>query len=208
MSDRPMLFSAPMVRALLDGTKTQTRRIAKFITEDAPDRFHAKNGDGGMAGMSESEVAVYAADYAPWSIGDRLWVKETWSHTGTGVWSTNDVHNARDGEAIYRATDDRLGAGWFPSIFMFRKLSRLTLTVTDVRVERLQDCSQQDAFAEGAQRVCLPDSVPLPSGVLTNNTYKTGYAVLWDSINGDGAWEKNPWVVALTFDVRKGNIDQ
>jgi hypothetical protein len=194
-----------MVRALLAGTKTQTRRVLK----PQPETFPLQNGEQCLVypmhiegesvpriAMGDGRNGVITLQKVPFAVGDRLWVKETWTHTGTGVWAVGDVHRALDGRVAYRATEDIPGAGWFPSIFMFRKLSSLTLTVTDVRVERLQDISGADAVAEGV-RSRLPD----------NGIAQHEYAALWDSINGGGAWAANPWVVAVTFDVREGNID-
>lgn len=220
MTDRPILFSAPMVRALLDGTKTQTRRILKpqprlFEIDErgTPCQvgiMHIAGDAVNSLWLGSPQSGVLPGQKVRFAVGDRLWVKETWSHTGTGVWQIADIHNAMNGNIIYRATDDRPGVGWFPSIFMYRKLSRLTLTVTDVRVERLQDISEADAVAEGLQHRMdwMPqyrgsDSLPWRS-----EFPRDAYHDLWNSINGDGAWEQNPWVVALTFDVRKGNIDR
>jgi hypothetical protein len=218
MADRPILFSAPMVRALLDGKKNQTRRGLtlrgyKDFTEFQPSdtqgyHWTFRRADMCWVELTHNELLALLR----WQVGDRLWVKETHAYVGS----------CDPGYLLFRASDfteqcDRYGfdkpyppisdVKWTPCIFMRRKASRLTLSVTDVRVERLQDITQHDAYAEGAERHWLPDHVPLPSGVLSNNSYKTGYAVLWDRINGEGAWEKNPWIVALTFDVEQRNID-
>jgi hypothetical protein len=211
MADRPILFSAPMVRALLDGRKTQTRRIAKFI-EPSGEQFHIHGAAGGWFGP-EARVAEVAADYAPFSVGDRLWVKET--HACVGDADRWTLYRASG----YEAECDRHGFDkpypaeseikWKPSIFMRRALSRLTLTVTDVRVERLKDCSEKDAQAEGLQRK-IEGFFPLWRGAegLYWRCYRVmAYADLWNSINGAGAWDANPWVVAVSFDVREGNID-
>jgi hypothetical protein len=213
MADRPILFSAPMVRALLAGTKTQTRRVLN----PQPETFPLQNGEQCLVypmhvegesvpriAMGDGRCGVITLQKVPFAVGDRLWVKETWTHTGTGVWAVGDVHRALDGRVAYRATEDIPGAGWFPSIFMFRKLSRLTLTVTDVRVERLQDISEADAIAEGVFRTRSPNAAG--DGWEWDDP-RDGYRNLWDSINGAGAWAENPWVVAVSFDVRQGNID-
>lgn len=218
MADRPILFSAPMVRALLAGTKTQTRRglslrgykdFTEFQQSDTQGYHWAfRRTDMCWAELRHEELLALL----PWKVGDRLWVKETWSHTGTGVWATKDVHNAQGGEVIYRATDDRPGAGWFPSIFMFRKLSRLTLTVTDVRVERLKDISDDDALAEGIYFDEIGYTAGHMGGIGGCNqewsaTPEIAYANLWRLINGRESWDQNPWVVALTFEVEQRNID-
>lgn len=244
MTDRPILFSAPMIRALLDGRKTQTRRIAKFV-QPQPDGFwHCHSAGGGMMGMDDQQVREWGAGYAPYAVGDRLWVKETHAYVGS----------SDPGYLLFRASDfteqcDRYGfdkpyppisdVKWTPSIFMRRKSSRLTLTVTDVRVERLQDCSESDALAEGvvweepsdADREWAVEYAaenggdadikgvflvphtdcgfgPKPRNAIWGCTAKDTYRFLWNSINGDGAWEQNPWIVAISFTVEKRNIDQ
>ena len=217
MTDRPILFSAPMVRALLDGRKTQTRRLAKFIEPDG-DGWHIRNSGGGMLGADDDAVRVSGPDYAPFAVGDRLWVKETW-HAEASYDDTKPSEIPSDACNVFYAVDqswsdldpmNRAGKTRV-SIFMPRWASRLTLTVTDVRVERLQDCSEADAIAEGAYRgkasgriadnhaaMCLGDWFASARG---------WYEDLWDRINGAGAWDANPWVVAVRLDVRKGNID-
>lgn len=216
MVDRPILFSAPMVRALLDGRKTQTRRVLKPIPwnkeGDAVDiniasaASYTHDADGGFYyAFEHPRGGPLTAHRARFAIGDRLWVRETWTHTGTGVWQTSDVAHARDGGVVYRATDDRPGAGWFPSIFMFRRHSRLTLIVTDVRVQRLQDISEADAMAEGSQEPSLREL----GGELAQAAWseRQVFQRLWNHINGPGAWDANPWVVAISFRVVRGNID-
>lgn len=209
MTDRPILFSAPMVRALLDGTKTQTRRVAKFITEDAAGDFSAKTSFGGVIGMSEHAVAFHAAYFSPWQIGDRLWVRETWR--ATERWDGHAPSKIPVGympiEYLATPAPPREMGKTRAKIHMPRWASRLTLTVTDVRVERLQDISAADAIAEGIES---DEDYWLDYIYPTIRKFvdpRDSYRSLWDSINGDGAWEQNPWVVALTFDVRKGNID-
>lgn len=164
VKERPILFNAAMVRALLDGSKTQTRRIPKH------------------------ERCPYGES------GDRLWVRETW---GTSQqWrdfkpsllpENVDVFFA----ANYSVPDLDDLKPWRPSIFMPRWASRITLEITDVRVERLQDISAEDATAEG---MALDDAV-------------YNYSRLWDKINGDGAFELNPWVWAIEFRVLEGGAE-
>ncbi|MGW8203018.1 hypothetical protein ACWGM0_10780 [Sphingomonas bisphenolicum] len=223
-----------MVRALLDGRKTQTRRIMKVQPPRQEDFPHSPIGIGRAVADGVKLVSLNDYDRVPkhptkwdldgavgvarnagfpmqydarFAVGDRLWVKETWTHTGTGVWKIGDIHHALDGKVIYRATNDLPGAGWFPSIFMFRKLSRITLFVTDVRVQRLQDCSEADAMAEGIERYGRFYGMPDTDWDAAELTAVGAYHHLWNSINGAGAWEANPWVVAVSFDVKEGNID-
>ena len=212
MTDRPILFSAPMARALLAGRKTQTRRVAKFVQPDG-DGWHIRNAGGGMLGADDDAVRVYGPDYAPFAPGDRLWVKETWrAHKSwdeqkpseilacSRVWYEADRDNCDQHGKIRVA------------IFMPRWASRITLLVTEVRVERLQDCSEADAMAEGIIEYEPTDEDPAEfayrdGGDIWNNA-RSAYAALWNNINGPGAWEANPWVVAVTFEVVRGNIDR
>lgn len=210
MVDRPILFSAPMVRALLAGTKTQTRRVIKPRGENslfAPGMWvDSYVLDPGNAEWRSREI--------PFAVGDRLWVKETWrthrswdDHKPSDVIPCSRLWYQADG----RDNCDQHGKAR-PSIFMPRWASRLTLTVTDVRVERLQDISRGDAIAEGLTHrpgVIEPDwwvlPEPLHQGAWLSPV--AAYRFLWNEINGPGAWDANPWVVAVSFDVREGNID-
>jgi hypothetical protein len=146
--EKPIIFSAPAVKAVLEGRKTVTRRVIKPqptfepAHDGFPDFWHWKDcqwADGGL-GMPESAIE----DYAPYKPGDILWVRETWYMTGTG-------------EFLYRADNDVPYAGfvgypkWRPSIFMLRKAARLFLEVKSVRAERLQDISKEDAEKEAAE---------------------------------------------------------
>lgn len=230
MTDRPILFSAPMVRALLDGRKTQTRRVIKpqppegvvrHCWFDAPLYGFTRDTDV----TNDWHVARLLA-YK----GDRLWVKEkyrirSWDEDGD-IWITYEADGANsrrltaDDDGFFErlcAKVEKAGAetddtGNYiniparvlskPSIFMPRWASRLTLIVTDVRVERLQDISEADAIAEG----CIPDNESLNPNHIGPAT--SIYAHLWDEINGPGAWDANPWVAAYTFTVHRGNIDR
>lgn len=195
MTVRPILFSAPMIRALLDGRKTQTRRVAKFIEPTEDGRFHIHAYGGGSYGVAEADVARVAADYAPYEIGDVLWVRETWADM-----------QCDPNEAIYFADGERrVATYWRPSIHMPRWASRITLTVKDVRVQRLQEISETDALAEGVE-----DELRDNNGNVCWTPATMFFENLWDTINGNRhgcAWADNPWVVALTFDVHRMNID-
>lgn len=197
MIDRPILFSAPMVRALIEGRKTQTRRICRQANDaclthvvqiDVPNK-------PGWFGDEEGDVLFFSG-YAP---GDRLWVREAYrvhrayddlkpSELGGDqhVWPELDRDNC-DAHGRYRH-----------GRFMPRWASRLTLTVTDVRVQRLQDITLGDICAEGLG-TSIYDFKPIERGF-------DAWIALWDSINGAGAWEANPWVVAVSFDVIKGEV--
>ncbi len=213
MTDRPILFSGPMVRALIEGRKTQTRRLLRN-----PEYYGCPTGDCPHEYQSECNVAMQqnALSDAKYAVGDRLWVREAWA-TMAFLDNAKPTNIGKTDGLFYPSTSTFnrwAGEGWGGAIgrprspiHMPRWASRLTLTVTDVRVHLLQDISQEDAQAEGADRLDLADAMPLPSGCLSNNTYRVGFADLWNSIHGPVAWAANPYVVALTFDVRKSNID-
>lgn len=180
MKERPILFSAPMVRALLSGTKTQTRRVAKVARE-------------------LSRAADRPVSTCPYGRkGDRLWVREAFALSLRDP-TTEDPQPSDPSDwdpVIYRADDTTwnwtdgenkpIAPPWKPSSHMFRWMSRITLEITNVRVQRLQDISEGDAKAEG---------VPADASV----TARENYACLWDSINGPGSWDANPWVWAISF---------
>jgi len=176
MKERPILFSGPMVRAILDGSKTQTRRTFKGTTEH--------KGPYNPAYMEAHQQANGWGSICPHGTpGDRLWVRETWAHEKDGTGCSDDTG------VLYRATDlgwDDEGTGlrWRPSIFMPRAASRILLEITDVRVQRLQEISEEDARAEG----CEPFAYP-----------RDRFQGLWDTIHGPGSWHANPWVWAITF---------
>jgi hypothetical protein len=201
--DRPILFSAPMVRAILSGAKTQTRRIIKGGPWEHVFR------DGMTDAFSPPEYLTMRADRTgqflccPYGApGDRLWVKETHGFvTGAGV---RLVYRA-DGEPCCQFSGEPIaGMKWRPSIFMRRADSRLTLDVLSVRVERLQDITEEDARAEDA---LLPDpSDPVRLGCsptigrrLNGWTKRECFEVFWRSINGPGSWDANPWVWVIGF---------
>lgn len=225
MPDRPIIFSAPMVRALLAGTKTQTRRVL----HPQPPR------DYELVGMTGARAAFQAAvTYRPtegdWDAsirlpcqsGDRLWVREAWraSHKLDRLNATMiaaDCHDAgyletwapiqfeADGHRSNWAHDDRLGR-YRAARFMPRWASRLTLLVTDVRVQRLHEISEADTIAEGVsiQQFGWHSSVPTDGA----HEHIGSYAALWEHLHGPGSWDANPWVAAITFRVLPDNIDK
>jgi hypothetical protein len=191
MTDHLIIFSTPMVRALLreaerPGTgKTQTRRVLKAKSGVIAARSVLQHGLHWM-GIEYDRSWPLRLPYAP---GDRLYVRES--------------HCVIDYRCRYRADEERFepkdfGLRWRRSIHMPRWASRLTLTVTDVRVQRLQEISEADAVAEGYKQP--------PEGVI--GWPPVGwFADLWNSLHGPGAWEANPWVAAYTFTVQRRNID-
>jgi hypothetical protein len=219
VTDRPIIFSAPMIRALLDGRKTQTRRV---LCQHDPDRDPPSAGPY-LAGhkaatWTDREGSAWRYPGAKGAAtGDRLWVRETWSAIMNGGWTIADARRRMfDEKIVYRADGNGFedGDGWWPSIHMPREFSRLTLTVTDVRVQRLQDISEEDAWAEGCKPGELNDrGEPFPAeefdphGAIGWDNARDWFADLWETLHGPDAWDANPWVVALTFTVRHGNID-
>jgi len=182
MKERPILMSAPMVRAILAGTKTQTRRVAKGEAL----RWLVRDGfTPGFVADPGNRLCPYGQP------GDRLWVRE--SH-----WWFKDEHDPVTGyfpppltieDVEYRADGEKPGRAWRPSIHMPRWASRITLEVTSVRVERLQDISEADAISEG-----IPTSDVSPP-----DACRFAYRLLWESINGPGSWDANPFVWVVSF---------
>jgi len=190
---RPILFSGPMVRALLDGRKTQTRRVVK----GEPLRWLDESG------FVPAFVADPANSLCPYGTrGDTLWVRET-LRRDSHLWTY-----AADGAEV--GWPARRDLAWkerdvVVSIHMPRDASRLTLEITDVRIERLLDCSESDAKAEGLQ-VKDADWMPSYRGAddLPWHTEfpRDAYFDLWDKINGTGAADLNPWVWVVSFKAR------
>lgn len=217
--ERPLLMKAPLVRATIDGRKTQTRRTRGLASINVdPDRAVLSSCDLGVARFVDS----IPDDPAPMNLkcpygqpGDRLWVKETVRLVGGhhvvthgGAWG-HDV-----AEAVYDADESRAPLdrwpwkrGVLPSIHMPRGLGRLWLELTDVRVQRLQEITEADARAEGCDGwvhghgpVTWNELLAEP-GYLHPNFYRDGFEGLWSSINGAESWTANPWVWALTYRV-------
>lgn len=239
MKERPILFSAPMVQAILKGRKTQTRRVIKGGFPNA----------GPLAKLNYSHPDWQGPMCPYGKPGDRLWVRESWGYHG--LHSHGNLHEAMvkyhaDGAdrkipftSFKKMMDsapkqnfpqpadwDELDADekhwrhcewmqdWWqkqnqkPSIHMFRWASRITLEITNVRVERLQDISGEDAEREGVEMAEVGDMTEIPSSwitkgwmpSLTSKSYRAGFAVLWDKINGKKApWSDNPWVWVVEF---------
>lgn len=203
MTERPILFSAPMVRALLSGTKTQTRRVVKLKSHHTIEQRDDGRDWPWMYDGERDADSWLACPYG--QPGDRLWVRETFWIDRDGVFYKADQESGSPWLAAGAYKAMRVGAngtpyvsnwGWRPSIHMPRAASRIALEVTGVRVERLQDISETDAQAEGAEYGfdCESGFCLHPLG-----NYRHGYAYLWESINGPGSWESNPWVWAVEF---------
>ena len=223
IKERPILFSAPMVRAILEGRKTVTRRAVKGFqipTEDTAipvgdrQRWSAigqRDPRYGFCvfGSTEAECAKELEEYAPCPYGrrgDRLWVRETFGlqvrHYGGGA-GEHIVYRATNPDAIYckSAEGQEYPVKWKPSIHMPRHSSRILLEITDLRVERLQDISEEQAKAEGVR--LYPDHAELGDwwhveGIETCSADpRKSFELLWSSVGGN--WEANPWVWVVEF---------
>lgn len=255
MADRPIIFSAQMVHALLSGRKTQTRRILnpqpptpeqfrgsifgmeravadglKMYSQNDYDRLpkHPSKWELiGSVGVARDAgfPKIYDARYA---LGDRLWVRESLRFD----WASNDWLYTADnaicvdvvGTELETPTRDRWPRGVAPSIHMPRVLSRLTLIVESVKVERLQEISEDDVKAEGLRCLSkdggrvykwgIPDADGLPGNDSGGDHWqmwcvghRPAFAALWDRLHGPDAWTANPWVCAIGFRVIRANID-
>ena len=205
MKERPILFSAPMVRAILDGSKTQTRRVVKPRKDATFGCLLRPNELAGEVNAGNFENSHYGLP------GDRLWVRETWQGPlvddfESFVANPDKFQNpefceyAADGRPApeFITVDDEIVQRWRPSVHMPRWASRILLEVTGVRVEKLRDISESDAKAEGARsadpatgRECILD----PS----MGSYRLHYRDIWESINGPGSWDVNPRVWVIEF---------
>ena len=208
MKESPILFSAPMVRALLAGTKTQTRRIFKpdRMTWDANGRYTTyamRGGELSTTGSGPFKPSSWL-HYCPYGQpgGDRLYVRETFGHF------ERNENFAPGCEVFYRADGESLAVElWRPSIHMPRWASRITLEITGVRVERLQDISEEDAITEGIERAdnffgctCWKAyGEPEGADVVCPDDPIGSFRTLWESTGGD--WDANPWVWAIDFKV-------
>lgn len=216
MADKPILFSAPMVRALRSGTKTQTRRVIKLPHANPLGVWEPTTVGGKGVFFSDGSpapelVAIWHTRTgdciaARFQAGDLLYVREHWRTESKAYDDLAPSEMGGEETVIYGADADwsiNKTVGRFrQGMHMPRWASRITLMVTAVKIERLQDISEEDAIAEG----CMPDNDCLNPNHIGPAT--SIYAALWDNINGAGSWEKNPYVVAGTFEVIKQNISE
>jgi len=224
--ERPILFSGEMVRAIIDGRKTQTRRVVKpqpvgheFNPGNVQPAFVEPQTLKGYLAVGVKTMNADRFTYhrsPPYGVpGDHLWVRETIEVLSFGAGTAQIQYRADGSTRIIgdRKLPDRLGS--IPSIHVPRQASRITLEVTDVRVERLQDISEGDAIAEGIHTANFTgwgDELGVPSfpepDVYCDYSDKYGgwlesaalsFQSLWKSINGEGSWDANPWVWVVEF---------
>lgn len=204
MKERPILMSSPNICPILEGRKTHTRRIVKPQPPVDQTFANCLFKPTALFQWSDEPQPVGSRECVRWPAdggircpygqpGDRLWVKETFATLGTKdrgpVVYRADI---ADGERV------RVDAPWRPSIFMPRKFSRILLEITNIRVERLQDISEDDCLDEGIEQrwTCIN---PGAGSYAHDNDVIDDYCKLWESINGVGSWYANPWVWVVAF---------
>lgn len=206
MKTYPIIFSGPMVRAILDGNKTQTRRVAKvtweeFLSSEMMEDLEIRGFDA----MRDDPDGFFIIPPCPFGKpGDLLWVRETFGHFYKGETPEACVYLADAGTERWSQGKNpdyakkTWSRSWRPSIHMPRWASRVTLEITAVRIERLHQINNNDALAEGT-----PDLRTI------ENCYdlRECYRVLWESLHGKASWSGNPWVWVLSFRVHRQNID-
>lgn len=226
VTERPILFSGPMVRAILAGTKTQTRRLVRpqpYRTDKGLSETWTSAAIDGEYLEDDVPLILHRDVGCPYGVpGDRLWVRETWTAAvahmhGLDACDCGDLNVtfAADGSTRYvsdsaiTAHEGATGRDWYlpkaaqagknvPAMFMPRFASRLTLEVTEVRVQRLQDITESDILAEGVNCAIAAERTGVPWSSLP--TLHHAWAACWDSINAKRApWDSNPWVWAVTF---------
>ena len=197
MKERPIIFSTNMVQAIRDGRKTQTRRVIKPQPEWRERELNSLSSEGWAWITTKASLLHWhdivdfsnaLIEFCPYKVGSRLWVRET-CHLMKRNMTTTPV-------VVYKAdqSDPSCVSKWRPSIHMPRWASRTTLEITEVRAERLQKITEEDAKAEGVD--CCPNAIP---------DYRHHFMVLWDSLNAKRGydWEVNPWVWVLSFSLLK-----
>ena len=229
MKETGLMFKAPLVRAILSGSKTQTRRLVK--PQPIVDAYecwtwspHRAQGLHHGQGGSLRDLSETLSRYSPYGVpGDALWVREAWrlherfSDVARIVYSASKNQSwteAHEDYPVHLAGPMAPSVGFKPSIHMPRWASRLRLQITDVRVERLQDISEADALAEGVEMETADPPFYYVPGIWPHSITAVGveefgriphavrsYAKLWEHINGKGSWDANPWVWAVSFEV-------
>jgi hypothetical protein len=208
VKEHPIIFSAAMVRAIFEGRKTQTRRIVKPPKWSMPWGMNEISLWNGAPTIPDDDDATYFIECPYGKPGDRLWVRETWRPVPIEI-STHKKPNTFLTDAGREFREDSDGPGpWKSPIYMPRWASRITLEIVSVRVERLQEISETDCWAEGLEACdgMFDEKVYAMAKRMQSDGYngtfedaKPSYACLWESINGRGSWDANPWVWCLEF---------
>jgi hypothetical protein len=226
MKEKPILFSTPMVKAILEGRKIMTRRVFKNVMKKYVgyrNQVAELLDDYSREPLLEKE---FYEVYSPYFKDDILWVRETWckqfDNTGSKIEYLADWYNknTKTAETIdsHGRTIHYLNPcgfecpGWRPSIFLPREATRLFLKVENVRVERLQDISEADAQSEGVEKFPLfelkqiPQQLFIPGGkygkgMIPQASYKAGFYKIWEELNDkrEFGWDRNPWVWVIEF---------
>lgn len=203
---KPILFSTPMVQAILDGRKTQTRRI--IIKEDLKDIYDSIDFMKMEHFPDKSYRAIFSTDERPgtvkskYQVGDILWVRETWQHTKCLNINFEDENYGYVYKADGQPWEDHEGWTWKPSIFMPREAARLFLKVTNVIVERLNDMDEWDAVREGVDFKVVPNQYYFNylTDEFSERTASQSFETLWQKLNGKESLESNPWVWVYEFE--------
>ncbi|WP_407310572.1 hypothetical protein [Desulfosporosinus sp. SB140] len=210
MSEKPILFSTPMVQAILARRKTMTRRVIKpQPTKNYPLGFISSSTDSAREGQyawgTDENGGVLDLAKPRYQIGDILWVRETWRRSVAGGFFIYKVDDGRE-ERNKKLAEIDPTLHWKSSIYMPRAAARLFLKVKNVRVERLQDITAEDAIAEGIKINCKHDDYvcsAYPCDFKTTFARKDHFKNMWDSINAKRGlgWDINPWCWVLEFEV-------
>lgn len=204
MKERGMIFNAEMVRAILDGRKTQTRRM---LTPRQLEMigYAAQAGECYPleSGQQHANSQAYYREWCPFgAVGDRIWVRETWAEAG-GNAPELQLYRANYPDHVpshYEHLKPAEEIRWRPSIHMPRWASRITLEITDVRVERLNAISESDAQAEGVTQLRGGFWKHYQPGWTQHQLSARGsFVTLWKSLYGDESWHSNPWVWVIEF---------
>lgn len=230
--EKPIIFSSAMINAILGNRKIQTRRIIKPQPVYDEDSGYVYIGNVMFDIHDKWDIPMYLKDNARWEIGDILWVKETFfalgkwekngtTKTGKQKYRFRDLTKKMDREYMYLVNSDKPAEvetkkdgliHWYkrPSIFMPRIASRIKLRVTNIRVERVQDITDEDALAEGIEYKEWKNGPVVCSGYkdyTSEGCYcpapRTSYYSLWTKINGINSWQLNPWVWIIEFEIIK-----
>jgi hypothetical protein len=195
MKAHPILFNTEMVQAILDGRKTQTRRICKHQYWS-----HSELTDVNRNGIFQKVDRRVSCPYG--NVGDVLWVRETWCLTTPygpeeyyfGYKTSSQTEIKASEKYNYYSPDE-----WKPSIHMPKEACRIFLRITNIRVERLQDISEDDAIKEGVQKIAYGYKHYTFKGASAEHA-RHSFLTLWKSINGSESWEANPWVWVIEFE--------